>query len=259
MRANAYIAQLELAGATKWDRHNLPIWPHILAVGSAPLYMHENGEAMRDNWPRVPLPATAGILESSSNLGRRLAMLQNTEEAVPGVTTGTVSLELRSIAPLTALGSHSLSPGAGDLDVTARWGYVVTGGIVMGAAGRRVEREYTPAELHVIETGAAAMGMTCEQALECLGESTSDVYLNDVAYWSNVPEKVWQFTVGGYQLMKKWLSYRDHAVLGRGLTTQEARYVTEMARRIAAVLLMGPALDANYDAVKANPYSWPSA
>ncbi len=39
--------------------------------------------------------------------------------------------------------------------------------------------------------------MTCEQALECLAESTSDVYLNDVAYWSNVPEKVWQFTLGG--------------------------------------------------------------
>jgi hypothetical protein len=30
-----------------------------------------------------------------------------------------------------------------------------------------------------------------------------------------------------------------------------------MARRIAALLLLQPALDANYQAVKAAPYPWP--
>jgi hypothetical protein len=35
---------------------------------------------------------------------------------------------------------------------------------------------------------------------------------------------------------------------------EEARYVTEMARRIAAILLMPPALDANYSAVKDSIY-----
>lgn len=39
----------------------------------------------------------------------------------------------------------------------------------------------------------------------------------------------------------------------------EARYVTEMARRFAALLLLGPALDANYEAVKAATYAWPGA
>jgi hypothetical protein len=37
---------------------------------------------------------------------------------------------------------------------------------------------------------------------------------------------------------------------GAGLTQDEARYVTEMAHRIAALLLLGPQLDANYAAVK---------
>ena len=61
----------------------------------------------------------------------------------------------------------------------------------------------------------------------------------------------------GYQVMKKWLSYREKKLLGRGLTQDEARYVSEVARRIAALLLLGPRLDANYEAVKAATYAWP--
>jgi hypothetical protein len=86
--------------------------------------------------------------------------------------------------------------------------------------------------------------------LELLGKSTHDIYLNDTAYWRNVPEKVWDFTIGGYQVMKKWLSYREHELLGRPLTLDEAREVTHMARRLASLLLLAPALDANYAVAK---------
>jgi hypothetical protein len=57
-----------------------------------------------------------------------------------------------------------------------------------------------------------------------------------------------------HEVIKKWLSYREKELLGRGLTKDEARHVTGMARRIAALLLMGPTLDANYEAVKRNTY-----
>ncbi len=57
--------------------------------------------------------------------------------------------------------------------------------------------------------------------------------------------------------MKKWLSYREYALLGRPLHAEEARYVTEIARRLAALRLLEPALDANYNAVRADPYPWP--
>jgi hypothetical protein len=29
-----------------------------------------------------------------------------------------------------------------------------------------------------------------------------------------VPSRVWAYTLGGYQVIKKWLSYREHDVLG---------------------------------------------
>jgi hypothetical protein len=52
--------------------------------------------------------------------------------------------------------------------------------------------------------------------------------------------------MGGYRVVKKWLSYREERVLGRGLEVDEAREVGRIVRRIAAILLMGPDLDANY-------------
>jgi hypothetical protein len=55
------------------------------------------------------------------------------------------------------------------------------------------------------------------------------------------------------------MSYREHKVLARPLNAEEARYVTEMARRIAAILLVQPALDENYRRAASNTYSWPSA
>ena len=89
-----------------------------------------------------------------------------------------------------------------------------------------------------------------EPAPAPLGKSTHDVYLNDAACWRNVPEAVWDFTIGGYQVIKKWLSYREFDLIGRALTPEEAREVSHTARRIAALVLLQPELDANYQAAK---------
>jgi hypothetical protein len=142
------------------------------------------------------------------------------------------------------------------LALTVGWGHAGKGGVTMPGKGKVVERDYTPEELDAIKAGAEALGLTFEQALMHLGETTCDVYLNDVAYWKNIPAKVWSHTIGGYQVMKKWLSYRERALLGRSLTSEEAREVMNIARRVAAILLLEPALDANYAAVKQAIYSW---
>jgi predicted helicase len=72
------------------------------------------------------------------------------------------------------------------------------------------------------------------------------------------PAERFSFRPGtSHQVLKKWLSYREQAVLGRALRQEEVAYFGELARRIAALLLMGPALDANHDVVKADLYSWP--
>ena len=129
----------------------------------------------------------------------------------------------------------------------------------MPGKGKLIERDYTDEERAAIANGATRLGMSPDEVTTLLGASTCDVYLNEVALWKNVPTRVWEYHIGGYQVVKKWLSYREHKLLGRSLTPDEAREVTNMARRIAAILLMEPALDLNYQRVVASTYLWPTA
>ena len=124
----------------------------------------------------------------------------------------------------------------------------------MPGKGKVVERDYNADEREAIGQGAEALGLSVGEGYARLGERTCDVYLNDIAYWRNVPKGVWEYIIGGYQVIKKWLSYREDEVLGRPLTVKEAREVTEMARRLAAILLLQPALDENYFRCKSNTY-----
>lgn len=62
----------------------------------------------------------------------------------------------------------------------------------------------------------------------------------------------------GYLVIKKRLSYRERDLLGRSLSRDEAREVTHMARRLAAIILMEPTLNINYQALKSSCYTWPT-
>ena len=70
------------------------------------------------------------------------------------------------------------------------------------------------------------------------GHTTFDIHLNGNAYWRNVPAAVWRYKLGGYQVLKKWLSYRERPILGRALCRKEVWYFTEVARRIAVIVLL---------------------
>ncbi len=226
------------------------LFRHAIATVHSGAYRVENAGALRQDWPRIPLPAKHKQLAASAALGEELARLLDPETAAPGVSTGTIRPELKVLGVLTRTDGKQVNPKVGHLDITAGWGHAGKGGVTMPARGKSVEREYTKDEVAALTHGGA-------EWRSLLGQTTRDIYLNDHAYWANVPERVWEYTLGGYQVIKKWLSYREQELLGRGLTVEEARYVGEMVRRIAAILLLGPALDANYAAVKADTWPWP--
>ena len=54
----------------------------------------------------------------------------------------------------------------------------------------------------------------------------------------DIPAAVWTYKLGGYQVLKKWLWYRERDVLKRALTPQEVQRFTDVARRIAAMLTL---------------------
>jgi type I restriction-modification system DNA methylase subunit len=214
------------------------IWMHVLAIGYSPLYLNENADGIRQDWPRIPLPDSKDQLIASAELGRQIAALLDTENDVPGVTSGAIRPELAGIGVLTASCGGELNPDAGDLALTVGWGHGGKDGVTMPGKGK-------------VEVGNWSNA-------EGLGDSTRDIYLNDRAYWKNIPSRVWDYHIGGYQVIKKWLSYRELGLLGRPLKPEEALEVTNIARRIAAILLLEPNLDANYELVKNNIYPWPA-
>lgn len=217
---------------------------HALAIGYSPAYLTENADGIHQDWPRIPLPNSKEMLLASAELGRQVAALLDTENPLSGVTSGKVRPELQSIAVVSRVGNGTLNPDAGELEVRASWGHAGKNAATMPGKGKVIQREYTSQERTPME-----------EASHQLGGSTCDIYLNGVAYWKNIPVKVWDYTIGGYQVIKKWLSYREHQLLGRSLTKEEVREVSNTARRIAAVLLLEPALDMNYLAVKQSTYN----
>ena len=209
----------------------------ILTIGEA------NAGALRMEWPRIPVPhwtelsaltgageddlaakaeEAAETLAASAARGRKMAALLDPETPVAGVTAGQLRPEIAAIAvPATTHGHNMFGD---DFGLTAGWGHFGSGQAVMPGQGRAVERAYTGTERSVLG-----------DSLDTLGETTYDIHLNDHAYWRNVPANVWTYRLGGYQVLKKWLSYRDRKVLGRALRAEEVQYFSETARRIAAV------------------------
>jgi hypothetical protein len=235
--ARAYLAKVGIQSSDVDADAAALIWLHALAIGYAPDYLSENADGVRQDWPRIPLPASKAGLLASADLGRQVAVLLDTETPVPGVANGNLRPELKAVAELRCTGSP-------DFHITAGWGHAGKEGVTMPGKGKLLTRGYRPEE----ELEKPLLGL--------LGKTTHDIYLNDTAYWRNVPEKVWDYTIGGYQVLKKWLSYREHSLLGRPLTTDEAREVTHIARRLAALILLQPELDANYQRVKAASHDW---
>ena len=76
-------------------------------------------------------------------------------------------------------------------------------------------RDYEPDEIEAIKEGATAVGLSLNRS-RTFGSSTVDVPLNDTAYWKQIPKKIWEYTASGYTVLKKWISYREADVLGRG-------------------------------------------
>ncbi len=136
---------------------------HALAISHSIAYAEENAGALRQNWPRIPLPSSAEELHSSADIGKKLAALMNTESEVEGVTRGGLRAELRPMASVSRVGKSSSNTSAVDLAVTAGWGYRASGA-VMPSRGSTVEREYTQEELEAIERGAENLGLSSRDA-----------------------------------------------------------------------------------------------
>lgn len=244
--AEAYVSHLKLNGDERTT-----LFDHCISVLNAPSYRSSNSAALRLDWPRIPLPNSREMLLASAKLGRQMARLFDTAVPVGGITAGKLRVEVSTLAvPTGKLTKDS------DFVCEGQWGYFGQNDVTMPGKGHVKKRDYTDEERASISAGARTLAILPDQIFALLGERTYDVFINNGAWWSNVPMNVWEYTIGGYQVLKKWLSYREFAILGRPLKPEEVTEVTNIARRISAILLMQLDLDANYHDIKNDPYPW---
>ena len=231
---DAHRANLSGAAQRYLDRLGMGVedlFHQVLAILHDPAYREANAGALRMEWPRIPLPGwpdgeTEGAAESlakSAARGRHLAALLDPDTPMPGVTESPLRPEIAAIAVPAATDGRNMA--GDDFALTAGWGHRGVGDAVMPGQGRIVQRSYMLDERTALGT-----------LLPVLGGTTFDVYLNPRAYWRNVPAAVWAYKLGGYQVLKKWLSYRARTILDRPLSPEEVQHFTDTARRIAAIL-----------------------
>ena len=246
--ARSWLKQLGLPEPDKDARAAAAPWHHALAITYAPRYLGDNADGIAIDWPRIPLPDARSLLDNSVALGVKVAALLDTAADVPGVTSGTVAEHLRVLGGISST----------DLSVRASWGSRDSKGRINPGRGRIEIRNWSETEKEALRTGFAADSIGEGQGFALLGRAV-DVYLNNTTFWRGVPEAAWDYAIGGYLVIKKWLSYREEAILGRPLTKDEAREVTAIVRRLTALILLSDHLDSNYAACRDLTYSWPTA
>ena len=174
--------------------------------------------------PRIPLPGwpdgniagTAEELAASAERGRELALLLDSETSVPGVTTGGLRPELAAIGVPATAGGRNMD--GDDFSVAAGWGHFGSGDAVMPGPG--------PGR----GTAVHRRGTRCPG--RC-GRNPGRHHLRHPperrSLLAQRPANVWNYKLGGYQVLKKWLSYREGKVLGRNLHPEEVQHFTDTA------------------------------
>ena len=224
------------------------VWHHALAIGYSSLYRQEHGDGLSGDWPRVPLPADAQTLCDSAALGQSVAALLDMAVPFGGIESGAFLRELDLFGSLSRTDGKGIDAPDTDLQLLENWGFFGPRGIVQPGDGKISTRDASPKE----RDNLAALGIANTPRV-------CDIYLNEKVFWSGVPLPVWEMLIGGYLVLKKWLSYRDERILGRALHDSEAHEFENIIRRLTLLWSMTDDLNANYSACAANVWAWSAA
>jgi hypothetical protein len=205
------------------------------AILHAPSYQAEHKSALSADWAHLPIPKDAGLFDRLVAAGEQVTRLLDAGRDASDVVQAIVGTDrARALGSLKRVDGKQVQPD--DLKITITyWG---------GGKGRWKPRPFMAEELPATEYS------------EAWGERTGDLYLNDEAYFANVPELVWTYQLGGYPALRKWLAYRQaDRREGQPLTDDERRWFRQITQRIAALVAVGPRLDALYQDAAASAFT----
>jgi hypothetical protein len=206
------------------------------AVLHAPAYQAEHKSALSADWAHLPIPKDRNLFEELVRKGERITRLLDANRDARDVIEAALGQErAAALGPLKRGDGGNLRPE--DLKVTVTYW--------SSGKGRWKPRPFTVEEAPLEEWGD-----------EVWGERTGDLYINDEAFFANVPQTVWTYQLGGYPVLKKWLGYRQaDRREGKPLTDDERKWFRQIVQRIAALLAIGRELDTLYQAVVADAFT----
>lgn len=205
------------------------------AILHAPSYQAEHKSALASDWAHLPIPKDADLLDRLIEAGEQVARLLDANRDARDVVAAVLTPDrAKRLGQLRRSDGEQLNPDDLKLTITY-WG---------GGKGKWVPRDFLDDE-----APAAAWETSW-------GERTGDLYLNGQAHFAHVPEAVWTYQLGGYPVLKKWLGYRQADRRdGKPLTKLERRWLRQIIQRIAALLSLGPTLDALYQEAAAASFT----
>lgn len=208
----------------------LDLFHLVLAIGHAPQFHLDHKDAVSHDWIHVPVPRQQQVFREAARLGARVRRLLDPMADVTRILDDLLGSNRRTLGVPETRNNGVIRNS--DLAVTISYF-----GAAKGGREVRAQRE-------------------TEAAHTAWGETTGDLYLNDSTYLANVPERVWNYELGGYPVIKKWLGYRDQKRRpGRPLSHEELDHLRSIIHRIAALLLLHQQLDDAYDAATAESFT----
>ena len=204
-----------------------------LAIGHSPAFQRDFFGSLSHDWLRIPIPRDRAEFERAVPIGDALVVLLD-----PLASATQVQSRLNSL-----IGHDAIRLA-----------------ILTTADGRAADEDDLRIEIN--HFGAAPGGWRPrpprpdEPWHDAWGEGSGDLWLNGRVYLGHVPERAWTYELGGYQVVKKWLGYREaRRRSGAPLSFAEKDHLRSMIQRISAILLLEPQLDTLYERAAADAFT----
>jgi hypothetical protein len=190
-----------------------------LCVLHAPSFETDNEVALREGFANLPIPRKRVLFEEAADLGASVASLLDPTTKPTKVIRDVLEKDAGKIGALRRTDGKDVRRD--DFLVTVSY---------YGSAAGRFQRE-----------DSAACGR---------------IAINDVAGFDCVPIEAWEYEIGGYPVLKKWIGYR-HAerIEGRALALEDVDHFREMIQRISALIQVRPELDRMVERITADAFA----
>lgn len=183
----------------------------VLAILHSPVYQEDNREALDADWARVPIPRSENAFRRCVELGATVASLLDPTRDAGATVSKVLGSDRSSVAVPTRSDGGQID--SRQLHVAVKYFGSAPGGWEAGAS-----------------------------------ETDGRLRLNDDVTLEGVSLPAWQYRLGGYPVIKKWLGYREAERRKRPLTLDELSSLRSIVQRVTALTRLNDDLNEAFEA-----------